>query len=298
MGCECRLLVFGGPTEVGDRVRDRVEELEARWTRFRDDSELSRLNRGAGALMVVSPDTYLLVRRSVDAWALTGGAFDPTVLPALRALGYDRSFESLHATDADVTDPRGRAPAPGCGGIELFDDLQAVLLPPGVEIDPGGLGKGLAADLVADEAMAQGATGIAVDLGGDVRVRGSDPENGSWRVALDLPVADPATNEAVLAEGGAVATSGTARRRWRQGDAVHHHLVDPATGRPRHTDLVAVSVVAGEGWWAEALTKAVFASDVPSVWPDLHGARALAVTGDGHLYDSSAMEPTATEVAV
>ena len=147
----------------------RIAALEQRWSRFIATSEISELNRRAGDDVTVSADTVLLVARAIEAWRITGGGFDPTVLGDVIRAGYDRSFEELGPETRSVPSVLGR----GCTDIVVRD--ASVRLPPGVGFDPGGIGKGLAADLVVAEVMAGGAEGVCVNLGGDLRVRGRSP---------------------------------------------------------------------------------------------------------------------------
>src|SRR5439155_18637591 len=140
---------------------------EAKWSRFRATSELCRLNDAAGAPVVVSPDTFALIARAVDAWRDTGGRYDPTVLAALEAAGYDRDFDAVARTGAPATGER--APAPGCAEVEFDPMVSAVRLPHGVALDLGGIGKGAAADAVSAElfdAALPGVRGVLVNLGG------------------------------------------------------------------------------------------------------------------------------------
>jgi thiamine biosynthesis lipoprotein len=233
----------------------RLDELESRWSRFRSDSEVSRLNDCSGQPVEVSPDTVGLVAAALSAWRTTGGWFDPTVLPALVAAGYDRSFELL-GTPA-LASPL--IPATGLRGdpaTVLVDAHRCtVTLPRGTQFDPGGLGKGLAADLAALTALDAGATAVLVSLGGDVRAMGS-PSAGSWVVGIEDPHDPDQDLVGVAIADGAVATSGTHRRRWVDPDGrPAHHLIDPRSGQPSTSDLVAVTVIAAEAVDAEVLAK-------------------------------------------
>ena len=274
MGSEAQLIVVGGQAGLADVARARIAGLESRWSRFLHDSEVSELTRRAGDAVPVSADTRLLVSRAVSAWWLTGGAFDPTVLGDVVRAGYDRSFEDLQ--------PEGATSAlrPGCDAIEIGPDT--VRLGAGTGFDPGGIGKGLAADLVVAELLAAGADGACVNLGGDVRVAGRPPAGEGWAVG----VADPWSGEDLACAGlaeGAVATSSVLRRRWGQGGEARHHLIDPRTGAPSLTPLVQATVVAATGWEAEVLAKAVLLNG------DVHpfdilggtGGEGLAVARDG-----------------
>ena len=257
MGSDAHVIVVGvdggaGPEALVDIAVARIAELESRWSRFLPDSEVSELNRRAGEPVTVSADTVLLVSRAVEAWRLTGGSFDPTVLGAMLTAGYDRSFDELAAGDRPAP-----APSPllvGCTDIVVAGGT--VRLPAGTGFDPGGIGKGLAADLVAHELTAAGAAGGCVNLGGDLRVTGVGPDGGAWTVAVEHPWQRDAVALVGLADG-AVATSTTLKRTWTTDGIVRHHLIDPATGEPSDTDLNLVSVVTGQAWMAEVLAKAV-----------------------------------------
>lgn len=257
MGTDAQIVVVGGPATLFDDAIARVEQLERRWSRFRPDSEVSRLNAMPGEHVVVSRDTMELVLRAIEGWERTAGLFDPTVLSALRTQGYDRDFAEVpaHAITSEV---RGReAPAPGCAGIECDPGLATVTLPAGVELDPGGIGKGLAADIVTAELLEAGAAGALVNLGGDLRVRG-EPVNGDiWSVAVEDPARAGVELFRFGIADGAVATSSRVRRRWQTADGEAHHLIAPATGRPASSRHATVTAVANDGWWAEVVTKAV-----------------------------------------
>ena len=108
MGSDVHLVVVGGAPGLADAALDRLEELEARWSRFRDSSEVSELTRRAGGPVAVSDDTMLLVRRALQAWWLTGGAFDPTVLGDVVRAGYDRTFEDLRSWAGRGAEQPGR----------------------------------------------------------------------------------------------------------------------------------------------------------------------------------------------
>jgi len=255
MGSDAHLLVVGGDDGVMARAIDRIEQLESRWSRFRPDSEVTTLNERSGHPVPVSADTRLLIDRAIEAWRLTGGSFDPTLLDDLLRAGYDRSFEHL-GTATEVRDMfalRRTAHASGCTDI-VVDDA-SVTLPAGLSFDPGGIGKGLAADLVATELMAEGVAGACVNIGGDLRVVGDSPDGSGWTLAIEHPRS--ATPIALVGlRQGAVATSSVLRRVWTRNGLRRHHLIDPATGEPSESDLALASVVAGEAWTAEVLAKA------------------------------------------
>ena len=279
MGSDAHVVVVGGSPGLADQARRRVEDLERRWSRFLPHSEVSVLNRLAGAAVTVSADTRLLVQRAVEGWRLSGGAFDPTVLGPVIRSGYDRPFDELGPAPA-----AGRSALDlGAAGIEVEGDT--VRVPAGAGFDPGGIGKGLAADLVCAELRAAGADGACVNLGGDVRVSGSGPGRGPWTVAVEHEWTPVPVALLGLADG-AVATSTTLRRRWRApGGGTGHHLIDPRTGLPSDTDVTSATVVAPTAWAAEVLAKAVLLNGWSTAFDILGGtgAEALAVDDAGRV---------------
>ena len=281
MGCDVHVLVVDGPRHLLPLARDRVEELERRWSRFRPGSEISRLNHLAGSPVQLSPVTLGLVRRALQGARVTGGRYDPTVLGDVLRAGYDRSFEQLAGHRGGGRSPLGR----GWAQVVVDPAGPAVTLPAGVGLDPGGIGKGYAADLLVAELRAAGAAGACVNLGGDLRVDGQAPGGGSWVVAIEHPLR-PGPAATVTIERGAVATSSRVRRAWGTAGDRRHHLIDPATGRPAASGLAAVTALAAEGWQAEVLAKAAFLGG-PRQGPALlaaAGADGLLVDDQGGLH--------------
>ena len=280
MGTHAHVVVVGPPALVDVAVQ-RVSDLEARWSRFLPTSELSRLNAEAdGTATAVTAETFALVARAVEGWRLTGGHYDPTVLPALVAAGYDRSFADpacrVHRTDEAAAAP---VAAPGAGGIVLDSRLRTVALPTGVQLDPGGIGKGMAADMVVAELLAAGARGACVNLGGDVRVGGEAPTRHGWVLGID----DPLTRGAVVSlrlRDEAVVTSTRRIRRWVRAGRAYHHLIDPRTGLPARSVLHTATVVAPQAWWAEVLAKVALVAPEDTAVQVLHRARVGALLAD------------------
>ncbi|HEV7861473.1 MAG TPA: FAD:protein FMN transferase [Acidimicrobiia bacterium] len=281
MGSDAHVIVVDGPPGLAERARRRIEQLERRWSRFLPDSEISRLTQRAGEWVELSGDSVLLVERALDAWRLTVGRFDPTVLGAVIRAGYDRSFENLGRTVGDGDSPL----TVGAAGIQVEGDRAR--LPAGVGFDPGGIGKGLAADLAVAEALVAGAAGACVNLGGDLRVAGLPPGHRScvdaaWTVGIEHPWSPEPLALLGLHEG-AVATSTTLRRRWRTTGRERHHLIDPWTGAPSASDLTLAAVVTAEAWVAEVLAKSVLLRGSTHAFDLVAGlgADALTVDGDG-----------------
>lgn len=273
MGSDAHVIVVGGSPTLVARAEQRARDLESRWSRFLDTSEVSRLNRAAGQFVAVSPETLELVRAARQAWRISGGAVDPTVLGAMIRAGYDRSFDDIG------TGAVGGASILGIGVSDIEIDGRFVRLPPLTGFDPGGIGKGLAADIVSGELIAGGAEGVCVNLGGDVRVRGIGPAGGSWTVAVEHPWSKAPIALLGLADG-AVATSTTLRRTWIADGEVRHHLIDPQTGLPSDTDLTFATAVAADAATAEVMAKAVLLAGAEHPFDILGGTGIEAIASD------------------
>ncbi len=280
-------------------------QTEARLSRFRPDSELSRLNRAAGRPFVASQVLFDLVAEALDWRDRTGGIFDPAVLNALIASGYDRTFEAIGAGDGGT----GGAGEDACGprgvdssGIVLGPGRQ-ILLPEGVGIDLGGIAKGWTIQQAAHRLGMWGP--CLVDAGGDIACVGKPPGE-PWVVTVADPrVEDEYKDEdiaVVSLSNAAVATSNRIYRSWRQGNQAAHHLIDPRTGAPADTNIYSVTVLADRLPDAEIHAKtALILGEVQGLayLNQLIGAAALVVTDDGrHLttgnFEQKAYVPSST----
>jgi thiamine biosynthesis lipoprotein len=263
MGTDVELLLDAEPGERAELALDRAEaefeRLEQVMSRFRETSELSRLNRD-GRIADASLDLVEVVELAVEARATTGGRFDPTVHNAVVAAGYDRTFDALAP---DTTAVPADVPV-RCGGAVRVTG-RTIELEPGIHLDLGGIGKGFAADRVAELLAVVGP--CLVNAGGDLAVRG-----GRWPVG----VTDDVTLELT---GGGMATSGRDRRRWLRNGEERHHLIDPATGLPATETPVRVTVVAGSAAAAEVAAKSAFLGgdvELPRVVVTSDGRTVLA----------------------
>lgn len=272
MGSTAEILVVGDVDAAAlDGAVRRIDELERRWSRFVDTSEVSALNRSAGRPVAVSDDTVLLVRLACDAWRRTGGCFDPTVLGAVEAIGYTCSLVGPLADPRSgrVDRPSNRTGTGTCGEIVVDRVDRTVRLPERTGFDPGGIGKGLAADLVSHDLVSEGASGGCVNIGGDLRVWGPGPGGRPWRIGIGERTVE-------ITDVG-VATSGTDRRSWFVDDELVHHLIDPLSGQPAADGPTRATVVAGSAWRAETCATALLAGPLDAV--DTHadgwGVRAL-----------------------
>jgi FAD:protein FMN transferase len=236
----------GDPFELAaEGVRFVFTELDSRFSRFRTDSELSRINARAGRWTRTSRPFSELLAFSLQAAGETDGLFDPTVLPALVAAGYDRDFELLHTGLHAAPE----SPPPAGRWTQVRVDGSKVWLPSGAALDFGGVAKGWAVDRAISACC--DLTWAVIDAGGDLRVTGEVPEGG-----VDVAIEDPfARGQEVLRlklESGALATSSVLSRSWGPG---LHQLIDPRTARPARTGVVQATVWASTCADAEILAK-------------------------------------------
>jgi thiamine biosynthesis lipoprotein len=253
------------------RAREIAEDVHRRLTRFDPGSDLCRLNADPRRLVPAAA----LVRRFAEAvrWAgaASGGLVDATCLPAVEAAGYREHWTPAGETDGWTV---GDAGVLRGSWASVSVEGQAVRRPPGTRLDSGGLGKGLAADLMAAP-LAACAT-WAIDCGGDLRLGGLDAHERAIEIAH--PDGGPPIHRLRLARG-AVATSGVTRRAWRAG----HHLIDPRTARPADTGIVQATAVARSGLAAEVRAKTALlagAGGAAAALPD----GGVYVTADGRVH--------------
>ena len=250
MGTDVSVLAPAGRVDAATAV---VERLFAEWdgvlSRFRPESELSRLNAAGGG--IASEILFSVVDSAIVAARRTHGVFDPTLLPHLLAAGYDRDFEQL-ASREPVATPRSVEPTGSWRGIVLDPRTRTVTLPPGAGLDLGGIAKGMAVDAASRVLDRLGLPWHAVDAGGDLVVRGIPDGLEVWPVAVEAGEQDVAVG---LREG-ALATSSVLGRRWTVGGEERHHLIDPRTGVPSRSAIVSVTAAAPSCEAAEVAAKA------------------------------------------
>ena len=252
MGVRCEVSVVGGNayalTDEGLRM---IADLENLWSRFIPSSDICRINRSDGIPVWVDARTVSLIGHMIAAHVATHGAFNPTLLPQLIQHGDSRSL---------IDDRTSSVPAlahafDDLSGIVIRDD-NTVTLPKHMTLDAGGIGKGFAADLVAEHLISRGAESVCVNLGGDIRVARITNTTHSWPIHIMSPAnPDTALCTISLAEGAVATSHITARRRNDRG--IDCHIASPTDETPAY---VAASVIASTAAWAEAWTKSALMS--------------------------------------
>jgi FAD:protein FMN transferase len=294
MGTEVRLYVGAAldkgvpdPESAAAQVEADLREFDRCLSRFLPESELSRLNRDPCEQVPVSALMREAVRAGLWGAERTGGLVDPTLLEPLQALGYAATREGVAPPSltvalaaAPLRRPAGPDPRAGWRSVEVLDEAGAIRRPPGLLLDTGGTGKGLAADRAARRLHRY--SRYAVDCGGDVRVGGRDPDGEPVQVEIRHPLSEqPAAMIGI--RHGAVATSGLDVHLWASEAGFEHHLVDPATGRAAWTGLICAAARAPTALEADVLAKAALLSGPEGADEFLGEHGGLVVLDDGEV---------------
>lgn len=277
-------LLVADPEALGPSRTLLEEELAAidlACSRFREDSELTRLNRAQGRPVRISPLLVEALDVALEAARATDGDVDPTCGAALIDLGYDRDFAEVARTGARrVVTARA---IPGWRKVELDRAQHVARVPAGLVLDLGATAKALAADRAAARIHGAVGCGVLVNLGGDIAVAGRAPEGG-WRVRVidDEDAAGQVPEQAVAISVGGLATSSTGVRVWRRGPETVHHIISPATGRSAEPYWLTVTVAGLDCVAANtASTAAIVRGPRVLPWLEELGMPARLVRPDG-----------------
>jgi thiamine biosynthesis lipoprotein len=258
MGNTAEITVVGGNSDSQQFAERRLHTLEQLWSRFIPTSDICQLNMSRGMPIHVDRDTVTLVKYLVSAHEQSNGYFDPTLLPALVNLGYGTSMtDSSMATTLPSNRPSFLEPL---SQTRINEAECVVQLPLGITLDPGGLGKGLAADLVATELIETGALGACVNIGGDLRCVGIGPNDDGWDIDIESPFDATVTMAELAVRNGGVATSSTRAKRWHTRQGEFHHVISPTTRTSLSEDAstpIQVTVIGAEAVWAEIFATAI-----------------------------------------
>lgn len=265
-------MLVGASEEICDAVYSLAIELESKWSRFLPDSEVMRLNNNPDLMHEVSDATLRLVSEMKLGFELTKGLFSGNILGELIDLGFAKS----RSNPENVTNWYAKSKRTSDLSDVVIDfEAKLVSVPSGVALDAGGIGKGLAADLMSDYAMQLGAMGVAVFAGGDVSVKGMASDASGWKVNISDPNNVDHFIDSVLLSRGGLATSSP--RGWKNGTA--HHIIDPRTHKSADSDVLQVTVIAQNASQAEVLAKmcVILGSQEGISQIDSLGAAALTV---------------------
>jgi thiamine biosynthesis lipoprotein len=283
MGSHILIALAGPQTDLLGELQEAAgwfEEWEQCLSRFRPDSELNYVNQTAGQTVQVSQVFWDVLQASFDAYRMSGQLVTPTILPALEAAGYNRSFEGLPANAASPVKIESVVDA--LSMIKCDPATHRVRTPFGVRLDFGGIAKGWAAHQTMLRLQHLGA--VLVDAGGDIAISASQPEGQPWPIGVLDPLNDAEDLDMLAVHQGGVATSGRDFRHWMKNGVPQHHIIDPRSGQPAETDLLSATVVAPNVMAAETAAKTVMilGSHLGLDWLEAQdGLAGLVVLEDG-----------------
>jgi thiamine biosynthesis lipoprotein len=290
-GIVLRVLDPAGVAAARIAVERELAAIDLACSRFRADSELSRLNADAGRSRKVSPLLIEALEVALRGAELTDGDVDPTLGRALELAGYDRDWELL---DPPVQDGIGAPPRPritarvrsGWRSVTLDRDSLAVHVPAGIGLDLGATAKAWAADRAATAAASAASCPVLVGVGGDISTAGDGAPPGGWQIHVtDDHRSSPSAEGQTISIGcGGLATSSTAVRRWSHAGHTMHHIIDPASGLPVTDTWRTVSVAAATCTDANiATTAAIVRGPAAPAWLGSLGLPARLVDWEGHI---------------
>lgn len=277
MGVRCEVSVIGGNAfALVEEGLQMVADLEKLWSRFLPTSDISRLNSAHGAPVWVDSRTVTLVGHMVAAHAATNGAFNPTLLPHLTTAGDTQSLidDKTTVIDAEAT------VFTTLDEIEIRAD-NTISLPRTMTLDAGGIGKGLAADIVAEQLLSRGAESVCVNLGGDIRVTRVKGSTHDWPIQIMSPTFPETSLCTISLAEGAVATS-QMNARHRNGRGVEQHITSV---EHFESAAIAASVIASTAAWAEAWTKSAILHGIAQI--ESVGLAAMTVQRDGSMNETA-----------
>lgn len=244
MGVSCRIeIVAPNCHEIVQECIDELHQLEQLWSRFIPTSDITQLNNALGCPVTVHPRTTLLIQYMKTACDATNEAFNPTRLPEQIERGDDQSLQSANRTVI----PSDAHSFSSMDEVEILDGA-TVQLPPKMTLDAGGIGKGLAADILCDTAINRGASSVSINLGGDIRVANTFTSTRDWPIDVLPPHGVDAPTSTVSIRNGAIATSDR-HARLRSNAGIDSHI------QGANSAVAGASVIASHGVWAEVWTK-------------------------------------------
>ncbi|MGB1912072.1 MAG: FAD:protein FMN transferase [Porticoccaceae bacterium] len=243
------------PDDLSQQIDRLLSKVDRSMSTYKDESEISRFNRlSVGQTQKISSEFAEVVRISQKIWHQSNGAFDPTIGPLVDLWGFgpvDRegqvpSSESIEQVLSNV----------GFESIVLEDLTLSKLAP--VALDVSAVAKGYAVDLVANHLEMLALPDYLVEIGGEIRVSGTNPDGQPWRIALEQPQLFAAVDRVIEISDSAIATSGDYRNYFEKDGVRYSHTIDPRTGMPIRHKLASVSVIAEScaeaDAWATALS--------------------------------------------
>jgi thiamine biosynthesis lipoprotein len=242
--------------EWQDGVQRCLDGVDAQMSTYQPDSALSRYNAApAGSWQAMPDECFAVIAQALRLAQATGGAYDPTVGPLVNLWGFGPDAQPAQAPSAAAIDAaRERI---GWWKPQLDEAARQIFQPGGVYIDLSSIAKGHGVDRIGDWLDQAGAQAWLVEVGGEMKARGTKPDGSPWRVGIERPDGSGAYDHVIALHGCAIATSGNYRRRYMQDGALRSHHIDPRTGYPVASAVASVSILAARAIDADPLGTAM-----------------------------------------
>ncbi|NLY30756.1 MAG: FAD:protein FMN transferase [Firmicutes bacterium] len=298
MDTSIEIRIFGSKRTL-EAAFKRIQEIDELMSRTRKGSDIYKVNQQAGGEWVkVSADTFHVIETALRFAETTGGLFDPTITPLVELWGIGTGNPQIPDQEAieqakGLVDYRRVDLAPSSRRVRLTQ--------PGMGLDLGAIGKGYAADSVAQLLRERGVESALLNLGGNVYVIGGKPDGTPWRIGIQDPFSDRGTHVTILeVRDTSIVTSGPYERFFIRNGKRYHHILNPETGYPADTGLASVSIISPSSITADALSTSVFLLGLEkglALLEEMEDVEAMLITNDRKVYLTSGLKQQVKSLA-
>lgn len=287
MGTNIFQRIYGdNAKEVAKIAEFELKNFEGLMNFFVDSSEVSKLNQAAGFNEVLlSKDTYKVIKKAKEYSELCGGSFDITIAPLVTLW----SIFSKNQRVPSKLEIEGVLHLVNYKDIILNDEIKSAKLPkPGQRIDLGGIAKGYAADKIIKIYKKNGVKSAFINLGGNVLTLGNKPDGSPWSIGIQNPFAKRGEFiGAIKASNETIVTSGDYVRYFEADNARYHHILDPRTGYPSTSGIISATIIGKNSMQADALSTAIFILGLEKgleLINKINSLEAIFITSDKRVY--------------
>lgn len=275
------LTAYGENAETAlEESANKIQILESLWSVTDSESEIYRANHSAGQTITVSQETAELLSFALEMAEKTNGALDPTIYPLLTAWGFTTDTKRV-PSDEEIASLLQYV---GYDRIQLED--KSLVVPDGMELDLGAVGKGYAADLMTEVLKKYGVESAIISLGGNIQAIGSRPDGNDWRIGIRAPWEDGNLGVLEINDAAVVTSGGYENYFEDENGTVYWHIIDPATGYPADSGVQAVTIIGAEGRMCDALSTALFvmgSENAEEYWRENGGFDMLLITDENEI---------------
>ncbi|MDD7793611.1 FAD:protein FMN transferase [Clostridium sp. 'White wine YQ'] len=287
LGTIINLKVYGENAEKGiDKSLKRIQEIDDKMSVFKEDSEVSKINKNAGVYMQkVSKDTYYVLETSLKYSDMSKGTFDPTIRPLVDIWGFGRGIQEVPNKEKIEKALK----LVNYKDISINKDEKSIgLNNKDQSIDLGAVAKGFAADETRDILLKNKVKSAVIDLGGNIFTLGSNLDGDTWRIGIQDPVKPTGTYMGVISvRNKSIVTSGNYERFFISGGKRYHHILDPKTGFPSENGVISVTIVSDNSIDGDALSTCAYVMGLEEGYKliqSIPNVDAIFITEDKKIY--------------